>query len=467
MVGITGVGSGIDIDSIVSALVTAEKAPKEAQLSRLESKTTTKFSALGTLKSALSDFQTALAGLNDASLFENHTATSSNKSALTATASKSALPGSYSIEVGRLATGSKVATAAIPSSFTSGSAVETLSVKLGADGEVTNISIAAGSDLSSTRDQINAALKDQGISANIVNDPGTGKSRLVYTSTTTGAGNDVVVSGSGPLSALDVDGAQEMVGDDSSAGYITQADDAEFSIDGLLLHSSSNSISGAIPDVTFELLGKTAENTPLTLTVGQDTAGVTANVKKFVDAYNALIKTSNELTNVVSVGDSEPVVGGLVGDSTVRNLLSAVRKELTAPAAQSGVRTLADMGISTQQNGTLAIDDDKLQASLETNFDSVASFFTGETGLMSRMDNSINGYVKGGGVLEQRMSGLQTTLTDIDAQREDLTRRIEAVQARLYSQFNAMDSLISQLNTTSDSLTNALASLPGVVKQDK
>src|SRR3990167_10982827 len=113
MVGISGIGSGMDIGSIVTALVNAEKAPKEAQLARLGKASTTKLSALCQLKGALSEFREALKGLNKASLFESRSATSSDSSLLTATASKTAQAGSYSLQVMQLATGSKVATAAL------------------------------------------------------------------------------------------------------------------------------------------------------------------------------------------------------------------------------------------------------------------------------------------------------------------------------------------------------------------
>lgn len=470
MVGLTGIGSGIDIDSIVSALVSAEKAPKEAQLARLEKATTTKFSALGQLKSALSAFQTALKALNDISLFENRTASSSNTGSVTASASKTALAGTYQVAVNRLAASSKVASAAVDNTFSSGAVEETFTVKLGVGDAGTEVKIAAGSDLSSTRDQLNAALKDKGISVNIVSNPSstTGESRLVFSSSTTGAGEDVIVTGTGNLAALAADGTVALnTADTASAGYITQAADAEFTIDGLTLNSPTNSVTGAIPEVTLELIAKTEADSPLTVTVGQDTDGVTDSIKEFVDAYNKLIKTSNELTSVVSVGDGkEPVVGGLVGDTTVRNLLSAVRNELVSPASQDGVRVLADLGISTQKDGTLKIDDDKLETALEDNFDAVGTFFTGENGLMSRVDERIDGFIKTGGVLEQRMNGLQSTISDIDKQKENLALRIEKVQARLYAQFNAMDALIGQLNQTSDRLTQSLANLPGFVKKD-
>ncbi|MCY1556910.1 B-type flagellar hook-associated protein 2 [compost metagenome] len=127
---------------------------------------------------------------------------------------------------------------------------------------------------------------------------------------------------------------------------------------------------------------------------------------------------------------------------------------------------LADLGITTQKDGTLKIDDAKLTVSLEENFDAIGSFFTGDNGLMSRVNNRIDGYVQTGGLLEQRMNGLQSTLSGIDKQKEALARRVEQIQTRLFAQFNAMDALVGRLNDTSARLTQALGSLPGVVKQD-
>lgn len=466
MAGITGIGSGLDINSIVGALVNAEKAPKEAQLARLEKASTTKFSALGQLKSALAAFQTAMKDLNSPALFEKRTATSSNNSALTATASKTALAGSYKVTVERLASASKVATAALASDFAATSGGQ-LNVKLGASDVGVDVDIASGDTLVNIRDKLNAALKDKGVTANIVNNPADGTSRLVLNAKVTGAGQDISIeTGAAGLAALVVDGASEVVG--GAGGYLQQAADAEFTIDGLALKSASNTVDGAIPDVTFSLIGKTEADKPLTVNVGQDKSGVTANIKKFVEAYNKLIATTSQLTSVVAVGEGKPpVVGGLVGDASVRALLSGVRNELVNPAGQEGVRVLADLGITTQKDGTLKIDDAILSKTLNDNFDAVGAFFAGDNGLMSRVDKRIDGFVKAGGVLEQRMSGLQSTISDIDKQRATLTRRVEQMQARLLSQFNAMDSLVGQLNQTSERLTQALGNLPGVVRQDR
>ena len=467
MAGITGIGSGVNINEIVGALVSAEKAPKEAQLARLEKASTTKFSALGSLKGALSEFQTAMKDLNSLALFEKRTATSSNGSAVSASAEKTALSGTYQLAVKQLATSSRVATASVSNTSAEPYAASVdgqLTVKLGAgDSAGVLVDIKAGDTLEQIRDTLNTALKDKGISANIVNNPADGTSRLVLNAKDTGAGKDIVITAAAGLEDLAVDGAVKGVGD--SAGYLGDpAQSAVFTIDGLEQTSSTNSLKDVIPGVTFNLLTETDK--PLTLTVGQDKAGVTANIKKFVDAYNKLIKTTSELTNVTQVGEGKaPVVGGLVGDATVRTLLSGVRNELVNPAGQEGIRVLADLGITTQNDGTLKIDDTKLGAAITDNFAAVGSFFTGDNGLMSRVDKRIDGYIQTGGVLEQRMKGLTSTLADVGKQKEALTRRVGQMQTRLFAQFNAMDALVGNLNATSNRLTQALGSLPGVVKQ--
>jgi len=461
MAGITGIGSGMDIDAMVGALVAAEKAPKEAQLNRLETATTTKISALGTLRTALSSFQTALKGLNDIKLFENRSAKSSNTDLLTATASKTAQSGTYSVKVEQLATGSKTATKALEGDFTT-SAAGTLTVKVGS-GEDINVEIEEGASLTQVKDALNAALKDSGVSANLLTDPSTGKTRLVMSSSNTGEGKDVSITASGELEAFTINTANKATAEEG--GWLEQAQNAKFTIDGLALESATNKVEGAIPDVTLDLVAADKDKS-ITVTVAQDQEGVTANIKKFVDAYNNLIKTTNSLTKVTKVGeDGTPLTGGLVGDSSVRSILSGIQNELISAGGSDGVRLLSDLGITTQKDGTLGIDDKKLKTALENNFDAVGSFFTGDTGLMSRLNNRVDGFNQTGGILAQRVSGLEATTADIKAQREKLELRIESMTARLYSQFNAMDTMVAQLSNTSSWLESTLSSLPGVVKK--
>src|SRR5690554_5293301 len=196
MAGITGIGSGMDISSMVNALVHSETAPKKAQLDRLEKTNDTKFSALGKLQGALSNFQTALKDLNKMSLFDNIKATSSNTSAMTVSADKNALAGKYSVEVEQLAASSKVATQALATDFAT-SGAGTLEIKLGADDDsAVTVNIGDGASLVEIRDAINKELEDKGVSANIVNNPNTGESQLVLSAKETGAGKDIMVTGS-------------------------------------------------------------------------------------------------------------------------------------------------------------------------------------------------------------------------------------------------------------------------------
>lgn len=463
MAGITGIGSGMDIDAMVGALVAAEKAPKEAQLTRLATATTTKISALGTLRTALSSFQTALKDLNDVKLFENRSAKSSSTDLLTATASKTAQSGTYSVKIEQLATGSKTATAALESDFTTGVA-GTLTIKVG-DGEGVAVDLGEGASLTQVKDALNATLEGSGVTANLLTDPSTGKARLVMSSTNTGEGKDVSIATSAGLEALAIDtgGAATAV----AGGVLERAQNAKFTIDGLALQSATNKVEGAIPDVALDLVSADKDKT-VTITVAQDKEGVSANIKKFVTAYNNLIKTTNSLTKVTKVGeDGQPLAGGLVGDSSVRSILSGIQNELTSVGGSDGVRMLSDLGITTQKDGTLAVDDKKLDTALEKNFSAVGGFFTGEAGLMNRLNSRVEGFNQSGGILAQRVSGLEATNADIKTQREKLDLRIESMSARLYAQFNAMDTLVAQLANTSSWLENTLSSLPGVVKKQQ
>lgn len=462
MAGITGLGSGMNIDTMVKTLVGADSAPKEAQLNRLETANTTKITALGTLRGSLTSFQTALKDLNDPKLFENRSGKSSNTDLLTVTASKTAQAGTFAVKVEQLATGSKVATAVLDKEFKTAAAGQ-LTVKIGAeDEEGTKIDIPEGATLNQVRDAINAAMKDKGVTANLLTDPSNGSTRLVLSSTNTGAGKDVTIDG-GEDNPLNIESGS-VVG--AGSGVLEASQNAKFTVDGLALESASNKVEGAIPDVTLNLVAVDKEKTT-TVTVAQDVSGVSANIKKFVEAYNALIKTTGSLTKVTKVGeDGKPLTGGLVGDSSVRNILSGLQNELISPA-NGDVRLLSQLGITTKQDGTLEINEDNLKAALDENFDAVGKFFTGDEGLMTRLSARVEGFNQTGGILAQRVSGLEASNADVKSQREALALRVKSMTDRLYSQFNAMDSMVAQLNGTSNSLASALSNLPGVVKKSK
>ena len=480
MAGVTGIGSGIDIDSIVTSMVAAERAPKETQLANLEKKTTTQITAVGALKSAISDFQTALGVLNKPELFQARSATSSKADLVGLSASTSAGAGSYQVEVEKLATSSKVALAAVKSSadapaiFASG----TLEISLGVPGETPSkesFSITVGESnntLAGMRDAINAAGKEMGVSATIVTDEH--GSRLVLSSSKSGDGRDITVAASDEasvpagqvsLSKLAFDGTSSA---DGGARTLATAQSARLSIDGLQIVSETNKVEGAIDGVTLDLKAKTAANEPLTISVAEDKAGVKKQIQSFVDSYNKLIGVINAQTKVTSVGDDKaPVTGALVGDATARTLLNTIRNELVNVQGDGALRALTDLGITTQKDGTLKIDDAKLGKAMDSNFTELSALFTGEKGLASRLDAKLKPYTETGGILEQRNKAMTETISKIDDQKEDLNRRITSLQERLYKQFNAMDLLVGQLSNTSNSLIASLENLPWAANNAK
>lgn len=488
-----GIGSGLNIGSIVSSMVAAERAPKETQLANLEKKTTTQITAVGALKGAISDFQTALGALNKADLFQARSASSSKSDLVGVTASTAAGAGSYQIEVKALATSSKVAlrsfsnTTEAPATFGSG----TLTLKVGT--QTLDISVGESNNtLAGIRDAINKSGTEFGVSATIVTDD-TG-ARLVLTGTKTGKGEDISVTattvdasaGTFSLDELAYAGAttEPNVSDYSGADdqpYIAAletyrkgpltlatAQSAEVTVDGMRVTSKSNKIEGAIEGVTLDLKAKTAANEPLTISVAEDKAGVKKQVQSFVDAYNKLIGVINAQTKVTPVGDGKsPVAGALVGDATARTLLGSIRNELVNTQGDGAIRALADMGITTQKDGTLAIDSTKLDKTLAGGFEQLSGFFTGDTGLAARLDGKLKPYTQTGGILEQRNKVMTETISKIDKQKEDLNRRITSLQERLYKQFNAMDTLVGQLANTSSSLLASLENLPWAASNSK
>ncbi len=475
MAGVTGIGSGIDIDSIVKSMVAAERAPKESQLANLEKKTTTQITAVGALKSAISDFQTALRGLNKPELFQARSATSSKSDLVGVTAGTTAGAGSYQVEVKELATSSKVALAAVkstaeaPARFGSGS----LEIKLGNEGSFSITVDESNNTLAGIRDAINKQGAEKGVTATIVTDDQ--GARLVLSSSKTGADKDITVGaspsgvageGQQSLSVLAFDGVEP--DDDAGPRILAQAQSSVITVDGLTVTSETNKVEGAIEGVTLDLKAKTAKDEPLTINVAEDKAGVKKQIQSFVDSYNKLIGVINEQTKVTSVGDGKaPVTGALVGDATARTLLGTIRSELTNVQGEGALRTLADLGITTQKDGTLKIDDDKLSKVMDSNFAELPALFTGEKGIATRLDEKLKPYTETGGILEQRNKVMTETISNIDKQKEDLNRRMTSLQDRLFKQFNAMDLLVGQLANTSSSLLASLENLPWAANNSK
>ncbi len=390
--GITasGAGSNLDVNGIVSQLMAVERRPLDL-LARREADYQAKLSAFGTLKGALSAFQSAMQGLSDPAKFQAIKAGAADDSILNATANVKgkAVPGSYSVEVQQLAQQQKVSSdgfASLSSVVGSG----TLTIQYGTYDNGTNtfslnnakaaqtIKIDPSSNtLSGVRDAINAA--NAGVSATIIND-GAGN-RLVLTAKDTGAANSIritVIDDDG--TNLDSTGLSQLAYDPAatagSGRNLTQvqaAQDAKLQIDGIAISKPSNIVTDAIEGLTLNLL-KSNAGSPTTLDVARDTAGVKASVEAFVKSFNSINQTLKDLSGY----NSATKKGGILqGDSTALSIQRGIRATLTAAVGQipGSFASLSQIGVSFQKDGSLALDSTKLQAAMDSGFDQIGGLF--------------------------------------------------------------------------------------------
>ncbi|MEC4240378.1 flagellar filament capping protein FliD [Pseudomonas sp. DSV-1] len=442
---ITGVGSGFDTIGIVKALVDAEKAPKQSQITAQQKDTTIQLSAVGTVKASLETYRAAIAKLNSVSSFNGLTASSNDEKISKVTIDDKASSGKYALNVTQLATASKITSKVFEggASASVNSSEQDQTLTISQSGDSYDVKIAAGATMQQTRDAINTQLQSKGISANVLTDAN--GSRLVIGSQTTGKGTDITVSGDSELATGYDAGKPPM--------------NAEYTIDDIAMESSSNKITSAISGVTLELLDTKAS----TITVASNTDTLKTSVQSFVSAYNALLTSINTQTKVTATGDAATTTAGaLTGDASMRQLVNGLRGELLQNSGTSSVGNLSQMGISTdQKTGLLTLDDTKWKAAVATPNGAIeiAKVFTGDTGLITRMTKATESYVGSSGLLAARATDLNTKLTTLTTQQADLDRRMESMKSTLTAKYTAMDGLIAKINASSSSIMTTLNSL--------
>ena len=453
-----GVGSGLDLSSILDSMQTAEKAAL-TPISNQQSSYTAKLSAYATLKSALTTFQTANTTLNNASLFTATTATSSS-SAFSATTSGSTVAGKYTISVSQLAQ-AQTLTSAVQSSNTtalgdSSASSRTLSIAL-ADGSSKDITLtSAQTSLTGMRDAINGA--DAGVTASIIK-VSDGSYRLSVTSNETGSDNAV-----SSIKVTGDDTLQGIVGYDASAtsNAMTEsvtAQNAKLTVNNIAIENSSNTISDALEGITLNLSDTTTGNQ--TLTIATDTSKASNAISSWVSAYNTLQDSFASLTKytAVDVGTDtqDSSNGALLGDSTLRTIQSQLKSLLTNAASSSTFKTLAQIGVTSDPTtGELELDSDKLSSSLTSDMAGVKEMIIGDgktTGIATTVASNLTSWLSSTGIVQSATDGVSKTLNDLTDQYNKVNDRITDTIARLKTQFTQLDVLMSSLNQTSSYLT--------------
>ncbi len=445
----SGIGSGLDIESIVSQLVAAEAQGPTQRFDRKQAGLEQDLSGFGTLKSALADFQDSVQALQDPAGFVENRASTSNRDVFTAEADENAVPGSFNIQVEQLAQGSRVRT---QEGFGADEAVGTgtLTVNLGPDSSFDIAVDGSNNTLAGIRDAINNAEDNPGVNAAIINVDG--GSRLVLSSDKAGAGNDIT------LNAVDNDagdGADLTRLETLSTSQVAQS--AQIFVDGEAVTSDSNTISGVIQGVTLNLKDATPGELE-TLTVSRDTGATRSRVEGFVESYNAL----NQVMNQLSAYDPETGrAGALQGDSALRTVENQIRRTMTDSVNGLELSTLSEIGITTNRDtGGLQLDDVQLDEALSQSNTAISELFASDNGIANQLDTLLERYTRADGILDNRTGSLQSRLDGITEDREQLGRRLEQIEARYRSQFAALDSLVGELQGTGNFIAQQLANIP-------
>jgi flagellar hook-associated protein 2 len=451
----SGIGSGLDVNGIVSQLVAAERAPDDKRLTTATANLATEVSALGQLKGAMSTFQNAVSGLQVANAFTPRTAVVSDSTVFTASATGSTATGNYSVLVTQLAQAAQLKSAAITGGATGVVGTGSLVVSMGGASFTVTID-GTNNTVTGIRDAINSAPGNPGISASILS--GVDGAHLLLSGSATGAANAITVSesgGDGGLSQLTYDPVTKTGGLTSAAA----AQDAIVSISGTTVNSASNTVTTAVDGLTLNLLkAQGVSGTPLTLTVANDSAAVQKQVTDFVAAYNGLADVIGKLGSYdATTGAAGPLLGDamMAGiDSQLRSIVSAV-----IPGAKAPYTSLASLGITTDTNGDLQVNSSKLQAALTASPAVVSGIFSGKSGLASNLYHFLDQHLSSIGDMAARNNGITAQQKDLAAQQDALNARMAIIQSRYQTQFNVLDSMLTKMQSTASYLTQQLAAM--------
>lgn len=459
-----GIGSGLDVQGIVSQLVAAEEGPTTSRLNRQEAVYQAEISAFGALKASLSSFQDSISSLTDVENFEKRTASSSIGSIVSASADETAQSGSYTIEVNRLAQAHKTSstTAYLATDTLGGVTGDTLDITVGSNSLSIDLSTAKTLEEIQEAITIEAEANGVALTASVVTGDG-GTQSLIFTSGDDGFDNRVQIGGNldvagTPTAASDVMGFSILnkLSDGSTA--LESELDAAMIVDGVSVTRSTNSIDDVVSGVTFNLSGA-EPGTEVIIDITLNTGLIESSVKSLVDNYNKLATVINDLSQVNDDGTR----GVLVGDSMLRGLATGIRNQFSNVVGEvtGSYNTLASLGVTTTLDGKLELDSTKLSDAVNNSFSDMSVLFTSDDGIGTRLDNFIDNYAKSSGLLDSKIEGLNKSVDGIADERVSLDFRMEKVEARYLKQFAGLDVLMSSMSMTSSFLTQQLDNLPG------
>ncbi|MBT3012593.1 MAG: flagellar filament capping protein FliD [Candidatus Thiodiazotropha sp. (ex Lucina pensylvanica)] len=446
-IGFSGIGAGSDWNNIINQLLQIESRPLD-QLRTREKEIDQQISDYGLIKSAIDTFKSTVEDLTTTTGLAVFSTSSSDESVVTVSADENAAVSSYDIVVDHLASGDKLASSAYTDSNT---AVGTGSLSITVDGSTMNLTVdGSNNTLADLRDAINSAADNPGVAATILNE--SGGSRLILTSQETGAANAISVSfvDGDDGNNTDANGLSRLfhigVGGDGLAEQVDTAQDALLYIDGFTVNSASNSVTGAVSGVTFELVAAGSASIGIT----RDNTRIEEKIQGLVDAYNTVMEEF-EAMEASSLG----------GDSSLRRMRQGFVDVLNQVATVDAANAyLFEIGITRDREGVLSLDSSDLADALVNDFDRVSQILTDETtGFANRFYNYADLLLDVGGVIEAKDESLNNQKDNVQTQIERAELRLDDYEKKLIAQFTALDQTVAILQSTSSFLTSQLASI--------
>ncbi|MFL2518475.1 MAG: flagellar filament capping protein FliD [Candidatus Azotimanducaceae bacterium] len=453
-----GAGSSMNTKEIVTALVEAERAPKEASIQRKVDESESKISGLATALSALQTFQASAQTLNDLSDFNSFSVGNSQTTAFTATASTSASSGSHTVEVTSVARAQRSNMVADgPADFTSttqtlnsGTAFD-LTVAIGPDGNQTShtVSVTAATPAGIVS-ALNAA--DLGITARLTD---VGTSGTSYKIQLTGeSGTDKAFSITPSVNSL--------LTTATPSGQT--AANADLTVDGLQFSRASNSINDIIPGVTLDL--NAATSGAANMSINQDTSAAKTKITDFVTAYNIAKGALDEIS-------SFELDGAFAGDSLFRAMGSNLRSVMVNDSSTPGtaITRLSDLGISINRTGEFDVNDAQLDLALAGNFTDLVTIFSADTtnqtevgdasrGIAGDISKLISDLTSTTGYISTQTASFNTQVEGYQVDLEELETRMERIEARYTQQFLAMQQIVDEMTRTREDLISSFENLP-------
>jgi flagellar hook-associated protein 2 len=467
----TGIGSGLAVSDIVDALVGAERTPFESRITRKEATLTTDISAVGALKSALESVQESIESLADADNYQQRNV-SGGDGFVSLSSDETAAVGSYSVEVNALATEHKLSSAGFVSDDPVGSGMLTFT-----SGDNSFDIITSPTDtLAEIRDAINDSSDNESMVATIIT--GDDGQHLVLSSKETGVENaiTIIVADTEDSNNTDNSGLSRLAyqPDNSLPSFATNltevqaASDAQITIDGTLMATSAtNTFTNVIDGI--DITAKKVHDVDDDLSkakVTENNSNITTGLNSFIESYNSLRELADNL------GRSGESGGGVMaGDSLLRGLMGKIRQELSESfdAGNDTSLSLSEMGIRADRYGVLSLDNEDLTSFIDNNVDGVQQFFVGTDstpGFAQSMDDLMSFYTDSDGLIQNRIDSRQSQLEQLDDDKLTFASKMESLEARLLAQYNAMDLLVAQLNSTSTYVQAQLENMPGVVRNN-